>query len=74
MMDGLIDGNRPSFDPIRQSRILHQLHDKRMRTARIFESVDRRDVGMIEGGQNLGFTLETGHAGRISGEMLQGEP
>ena len=38
----------------------------------LFKAVNRRDVWMVEGGEDLGFALETGNAVRIRGK-LRGE-
>jgi hypothetical protein len=37
----------------------------------VFEGIDGGDVGMIEGGENLGFALEAGEALRVGGHGLR---
>jgi hypothetical protein len=58
--DGLGLRNRPLRDPLGQRRSVNQLHDQRMNLIGVLESVDVRDVGMIERGQHLSFSLEAG--------------
>jgi hypothetical protein len=66
--DRLIDGNRASFDAISECWPFHQLHYQSASAPGIFQSVDRGDIGMIEGGEDLGFALETRHAFGITGK------
>src|SRR5262249_45887728 len=47
-----------------------QLHDKEVCFTRLFESVECRDVGMIERGQDFGFTFESRDPFRIFCERL----
>ncbi len=52
----------------RERLAFDQLHHDRLTSAAVLEPIDRRDVGMIEGGKQLGFALESRHALRIGGE------
>jgi hypothetical protein len=45
---GLIDWNTAFGDPICQRRAVNQFHDQRGDTVRLLETVDVRDVGMIQ--------------------------
>src|ERR1700730_14650155 len=36
----------------------------------VFDTVDGRDVGMVERGQDLGFALEASHAFGVAGERF----
>ena len=51
-------------DPLGQRRSLHQLHDERMDAGRVFESVDVRDVRMVERRQHLRFAAGSARAAR----------
>jgi hypothetical protein len=44
----VIDGQGSLSEPIGKRRPLHQLHDERRRRAGALQSVDSRDVGMVE--------------------------
>ena len=50
-------GNAPC-DAIRERRAFHEFQDERVRAAGVLEAVDRRDVGMVEGGEHLRFSAE----------------
>ena len=66
-----IQGNRPSCDPLRQVLALDELHDQRVLVRGFLEPVDRSDVWMIQRGQRLCFSLETGQAVRVRGERVR---
>ncbi len=57
----LLQRNRTRSDAIRQRRAFDQLHHD----GTVFESVDHRDVGMIQRRQHFGFTLEASQAVRM---------
>jgi hypothetical protein len=57
--------NGSAGNPIRQSRPLHQFHDESARAARFLDSMDRRDVRMIQRSQQLRFARESGKTVRI---------
>jgi hypothetical protein len=46
--EGLNDWNTASGDPICQRRAVNQFHEQRGDTVRLLETVDVRDVGMIQ--------------------------
>ena len=74
LRDGASVGHAQSVWMARQPRgqrlSVDELHDNRAGrgVARLLEAVDRRDVGVIERGEEPGFTLEAGEAIRIGGE------
>ncbi|MDA1097090.1 MAG: hypothetical protein O3B84_07540, partial [Chloroflexi bacterium] len=45
-------------DSLRQVVSLDEFHHEGVNVTRLFESVDDRDVGMVQRGQGLGFTQE----------------
>ena len=57
-------------DECRQILALDQFHHEGLRATRSFEAVDRRDVGMIQRREDLGFALEAGDAIGITREGL----
>ena len=54
--------NRPLGDAVRERRALDELHHERGRTVRSLQSVDLRDVRMIELRQDFRFALEAREA------------
>jgi len=52
--------NRDRFmrDPIRKREPVHELQHERANTVGLFDTVNMRDVGMVEGSKSLGFALE----------------
>jgi hypothetical protein len=56
------------LETIRQRRPLDQVHDERAHAVRFFEAEDRRDVRMVELGEELRFALEAREAFRVLGE------
>ncbi len=44
---------------------LDQFHDERLHTVRLLQAVHMRDVGMIHGGEDLRFSLESGESVRV---------
>jgi len=68
--DCLIDGNRARLDAISERRTFHELHHQRTSAARIFEAIDRSDVGMIERGEDFGFALEASHSISVACESF----
>ena len=51
-------GIAPACDAIRERRSFDQLHHERRHAGRTFQAIDRRNVRMIERGQNFCLTLE----------------
>ena len=60
-------GKRPGRDPIGERRALDQLHDQGAHAAGVFESMDLRDVRMIERGEHVRFAAEPREAVGIVG-------
>ena len=57
-----VERNRAASNPHRQIVAFDELHDEGVHAAAIFESVDRRDVRMIERGEDLRFALKAREA------------
>ena len=55
---GLIQGKGTRLEPLRQGRALDQLHDERACSFGFLEPEDRRDVRMVELGEQLRLALE----------------
>ena len=51
--------------PLRERRALYQFHDERRHAVGVFETVDLRDVRMIQRREGFGFALEAREALRI---------
>ncbi len=78
----LVQRHRAARDPLRKVFALYELHDQRLRRRpcagrrdRVFEPVDLRDVGVIQRGEDFGFTQQPreplGIAGERVGQHLQ---
>ena len=67
---GVVDGDWPLGDAIRQCRAFNQFEDQRLGALRFFQHVDVPDVRMIQGGEHSGFSLEAGDAIWIGRERL----
>jgi len=71
-----IDGNRTLRDAFCERRSFDGLHDERLHTVRVLETVDMCDVRMIEGRKDLGFAPESGESIGVGrkrvGKNLQG--
>ena len=61
-------------DAIRQRRSLDEFHHERPHAVRFFRAVNRRDVRMIERGEDLGFTLESRQPLGIASEPRPAAP
>ena len=66
-----VDRDRATHDSLRQIVAGHQLHDERVDIARLLESVNDRDVWMVQRGQGAGFALKPCNTVRIGGECLR---
>ena len=64
---GFVDGDRPLTDPISKRRPFDQLQNQRPRVAGLLQPVDRANVGMVQRGQDLRFTLEAGQPVGVCG-------
>ena len=74
--EGLINGDRPLGDAIRQGRPLDQFEHQRSELAALglvgfLKPVDVPDVGMVQRGEHFGFALEAGEAVRIRRERVR---
>src|SRR5262245_5582776 len=67
---GLVERNRPAPDAFRQCFAFNQFEYEKARTFRLFETVNRRNVRMIERRENFGFALEPAQALRVAREFL----
>ena len=67
----LADRDRPGRDPIGERRAFDQFHDQGSYAIGVFESIDLRDVRMIERGEHLRFTTEAREAIGIVGNGRQ---
>jgi hypothetical protein len=65
---GFSEPHRTSGKAIRERWSFHQLHHEGATTVRPFEAIDLRDIGMVQGGERFGLTLEARQALRIMGE------
>jgi hypothetical protein len=63
-----VERNWSLRDAIRDRRSFHQLHHQRHGPARSFQTVNVRDVRMIQSGEDFCFTLESGKPVRIGGD------
>ena len=54
----LVDRNRPARNALRHVLTLDEFHHQRTDTVGFFETVDLRDVGMIQRCEGLGFARE----------------
>jgi hypothetical protein len=73
---GFIGRDWAGLNAIGEGRSFDKFHNQSVGSGGIFETIDGRDVGVIEGGEKFGFAAETGEAivvdGDRSGENLQG--
>ena len=65
---GVFQRNRATSDPIGQGVALDQLEDQRVGLAAVLESINRRDVWMVERRQHLRLPAEAGEALRLQRE------
>jgi hypothetical protein len=66
--DSLFGRKRAFAQPGLERLAFHELHDQGGDIAGLFQSVDDRDVGVIQRGEDLGLTPETDHVARVAGE------
>ena len=59
---------RTVLDPLRQRDAFDQFEHQGLPAVRLLEPVNRRDVGVIEGGEHLSLAPESGQAVRIEFE------
>ena len=64
------NGDRSLRDPLLERGPFDELHDDRADVAAMFESVDVRDQGMIQGGEHARFALEPRQPVRIVNDRI----
>jgi len=57
-LENLVDGYPSALQLLRECFPFHQLHDDAAARTRFLKSVNLCDVGMIQGGEQLTFTLK----------------
>ena len=62
--------HRALLDALRERRALDQFEHQRIGAVRFFKPVDARDVRMVQGGKELGFSLESGVALGVLCELV----
>ena len=65
-----IEWDRAAGDALRQIVALDEFHHEGGHAPAFFQAVDGRDVGMIQRGEGLGFTLEASQAIRVVRKRL----
>ena len=68
---GFVNWDGASRDALRQILALDELHDQRTDTVGFFETVDVRDVGMIQRRERLRFAREPRESIRIARERIR---
>jgi hypothetical protein len=66
----LVERNQSLRNALRQILAPDELHDEGARAPALFDAINRRDVGVIEGGQRLRLTREARHAIRVGGKHV----
>ena len=54
----LVERNRAPRDPLREILALDEFHDERLHAVGVLQAVDRRDVRMVQRGEDFGFALK----------------
>ncbi len=76
-LDGLLDRDGPTREPVTERVSLDVLEDEVLAAVVLFDAVDPRDVRMVELGERLALALEPLEPGRIRrqlvGERLDGD-
>ena len=67
-LEGVVGGDRPARDPLRERLALDELQDQEGDLADLFEAVDRADVRMIERREDLGLPSEPRQPLRVDRE------
>ena len=55
---------------VRQGLALHELQDEKAPAIRFLQTVDRCDIRMVQGGEQVRLALEPGQALLVGGEVL----
>ncbi len=66
--EAFLQGERSRFEPIRQRRPVDEFHHQRAHAVRLLEAEDRRDVGVVELGEQLRLALEARETFGVRGE------
>jgi hypothetical protein len=66
----VLEGNRPAGDALLEGLALGQLHDQEALAVRLVEAVDRRDVGVVQGGEQARLAVEASEPLRVFGEGI----
>jgi len=67
---GFINRNRRLRDAVRECWPLDQLQHERLHTVRFLKAVDRRDVRVVQRGEDLSFSFEACKAIQIERELF----
>ena len=68
--DGLVDGNRPALQALREVFPLDELHGEDALAGDLLQAEEGGDVRMREGGEDLRLALEAGESVGVGGERL----
>ena len=63
-----VEWDRSTRDPLREILALDELHHEGLDAVAVFQSVDGRDVRMIQRGEDFGFALKPREPIGVSGE------
>ena len=68
-LEDTLDRHATARNQLRELLTVHQLHGQKTHTIGFFDRVDGDDVGMVESGEGLGLTLETGQPLGVGGQL-----
>jgi hypothetical protein len=76
-LEGLVNWDPSALQTFRQILAFDELEDEEGLAVRLLEPVDRRDVGMVQRGEEMGLALETGEPlgvpGHVGRKRLDGD-
>jgi hypothetical protein len=67
----LVEGERACAQPLLERRPVDELEDEREDAVRLLDAVDRRDVRVVERGEQLRLALEAGEPLRVGANRLR---
>src|SRR5215471_21649968 len=70
-LERFIDRQRALREPVGERLTLHQLQDESLDAVRLFETVDRRDVRMVQSRQDLRLPPKSRQPIRVRGKRLR---
>ena len=70
MRNGFGDGSATSYDALPEGHAVDELHDQKRIARVLFDAVERRDTGMIERREQLGFALEPGEPFGVTRDII----